>query len=132
MAPAALAPAAVESASSVEAPSTESSSMETAKTGLSPGCVPSSDPAMRETTESAGMHSGLCVRDIRPMKCLMPGKTSAVRIGRMVEVHSTRTKTIAVDDRPAMRNVRVVVVDDSPTAVPIESPIVPSPAEAAK
>jgi hypothetical protein len=50
----------------------------------------------------------------------------------MVEVCSNRMKTIAVDDGSAMRDVRVVVVDDSPAAVPTVSPIVPSPAKAAK
>ena len=41
-------------------------------------------------------------------------------------------KTIAVDDRPAVRDVRVVVVDDSAVVVPIVSPVVPTPAEAGK
>jgi hypothetical protein len=50
----------------------------------------------------------------------------------MVEAHSTPMKTVSVSDRRAMRDVRVVVVDDSPAVVPIESPIVPAPAEAAK
>jgi hypothetical protein len=53
-------------------------------------------------------------------------------IGGTVEVHSTRMKTIAIHDSPAMRDVRVVVVDDSPIVMPIESPMVPTPAEAGK
>jgi hypothetical protein len=45
--------AAVES-SSMEA---ASSSVETTKAGLPPECVAPGDPAMRESTERAGMHS---------------------------------------------------------------------------
>src|SRR5580700_5466786 len=63
------------------------------------------------------------------MKRFMSAETAA---GPMVEVCSNRMKTIAVDDGSAMRDVRVVVVDDSPAVMPIESPVVPTPSEAAK
>src|SRR6202021_1033512 len=43
-----------------------------------------------------------------------------------------RTKVITIDDRPAMRDVRVVVVNHPSAAVPIVAPIGPAPAEAAK
>ena len=60
----------------------------------------------------------------------MAPRTSAMGIGGMIKVPSCRIETTAIDDGPAMRNVRVVVVDDSPAAVPIEPPIVPTPAKA--
>jgi hypothetical protein len=92
-----------------------------AKAGLSSEGVASSYPAVVESSEGAGMHS------------LMTSKATGVNVRAMIEVvHSSRTKIIAVDDRPAMRDERVVVVDDSPAAVPIVSPTVPTPAEAGK
>src|SRR5258707_9459643 len=52
--------------------------------------------------------------------------------GPMVEVHSTGVKTVAVDNRRAVREVRVVVVDDSAVVAPIESPMAPTPTKAAE
>jgi hypothetical protein len=80
---------------------------------------------MVESTEGAGMRS------------LVTSKATGVNVGSMIEVRSTRMKTIvvddsAIDDSRAMRDERVVVVEDSPAAVPIESPTVPTPAEAGK
>jgi hypothetical protein len=75
---------------------------------------------MVEPAEGAGMRS------------LMTSEATAVNVPGMIEVRSTRMKTIAIDDSPAMRDKRVVVVDYSPAAVPIVSPTVPTPAEAGK
>jgi membrane-bound ClpP family serine protease len=75
---------------------------------------------MVEPAEGAGMRS------------LMTSEATAVNVRGMIEVRSTRMKTIAIDDSPAMRNERVVVVDDSSAAVPVEAPTVPTPAEAGK
>src|ERR1700681_3178498 len=50
----------------------------------------------------------------------------------MIDAPSIRMNAIAIDDSSAVRNVCVVVVDDAPVVVPIESPIVPTPAESAK
>ena len=61
------------------------------------------------------------------MKRFMSGETTASPI---VEVRSTRMKIVAIDDGPAMRDVRVVVIDDSPVVVPIVPPVGPTPAEA--
>src|ERR1700722_2027696 len=47
-------------------------------------------------------------------------------------VEARRTKVITIDDRPAMRDVRVVVVNHPSAAVPVVAPIVPATAEAAK
>jgi hypothetical protein len=96
-------------------------SVEAAKAGLSSEGVASSNPAMVESTEGAGMHSSL-----------MTGKATGMNVPGMIEVRSTRMKIIAVDDSPAMRDERVVVIEDSPAAVPIETPTVPTPAEAGK
>jgi hypothetical protein len=115
------------SASSVKAFAVEAS-----KAGLSSEGIGSGIPTMAKPTEGAGMHSAGNMCRITAMKRLMPTKTSAMRIGAMIGVRSTSTKTIAIDDRPAMRDVRVVVVYDSPIVVPIVSPMAPAPAEAAK
>ena len=94
--------------------------VEAAEAGPSSQGVASGNPAMVESTEGPGMHS------------LMTGKAATVNVRGMIEVRSTRTKVIAIDDSPAMRDERVVVVDDSSAAVPIESPTVPTPPEAGK
>ena len=100
-----------------------------AKAALSPEGVASRNTAMVKPTEAARMCACHWVRAGGSMKSFMPAKSSA---GPMVEVRSTRMKTVAVDNGPAVRDVRVVVVDDSPVVVPIVSPMVPAPAEAAK
>ena len=127
MAPAAV-PAAMEASAtpSVEA----SSSMESAKAGLSTEGVASRNPAVAESTEGAGMRLCRCVLGIGPTE---PADTAAMSIGGTIEVRSIRTKTIAIHDSPAVGDVRVVVVDDPPAFVaPIISPVMPTPAEAAK
>jgi hypothetical protein len=47
-----------------------------------------------------------------------------------IEVLPVRANTIAIDDRPAVRHIGVVVVDDPSAAVPVVTPMVPSPAKA--
>jgi hypothetical protein len=99
--------------------------MEAAKAGLSAERIGSRIPAMIEPTEGAGMPAVA-------LKSLMPAKIPPMKAAATIEVRSTRTKTIAIDDSPAMRDVGVVVVDDPAAAVPVESPTVPTPAEASK
>ena len=41
-------------------------------------------------------------------------------------------KMISIDDGRAVRDIRVVVVDDSSSAMPIEVPPMPAPAETSK
>jgi hypothetical protein len=62
----------------------------------------------------------------------MAPKTSAMGIGGMIKVPSRGIKAVAIDDGPAMRNVRIVIEFDSSAVVPIVSPAVPTPAEAGK
>ena len=133
-----VAPTAVASASSMKSPASKSSAavkaaaVETAETGLSSERIASGNPSMVEPTEGAGVRSDGRVRVTASTKSLMSVKLSTVRIG-MIEVRSARIKTIAVDNSSAMGDVRVVVVDDPPAFVaPIISPVIPSPAEAAK
>ena len=76
---------------------------------------------MIEPAEGAGMRGG---RSAGVAEALMPSNAAAVKTAVI--------ETIAVDDCPAMRDIRVVVILYSPAVVPIESPIVPTPAEAAK
>ena len=106
---------------------TKTAPVETAKAGLSSKRIASGNPSVAEPTEGAGVR----LRVVGRTKPLMSVKTSTTKIG-MVEVRSARIKTIAVDNRSAMGDVRVVVVFDSPAVVPIVSPTVPAPAEAAK
>ena len=105
--------------------------MKAAKAGLPADGILSGGPTVIEPAEGSGMCACLCVRGVRPVKSLSC-PTSALSVGAMIEVRSARTKTVAIDDRPAVRDVGVVVVDDSPVVVPIVSPVVPTPAESAK
>lgn len=103
----------------------ESTSMGATKAGLSSEGIGSHIPATIKPAEGAGMHA-------IAMKSLMPAKISPVKAAATIEVRSTRTKTIAINYSPAMRDVRIVVVHDPAAAVPVESPTVPTPAEASK
>lgn len=104
----------------MEAAGAHAASVGAANAGLSSEGVGSRNPAMVEPAEGAGMRSP------------MTSEATAVNARAMIEVPSTRMKIIAIDDRPAMRDKRVVVVDHSPAAVPIVAPTVPAPAEAGK
>ena len=105
-------------------------SMKAAKAGSAPEGVASCNPAVTETAEGAGVRPGHAVRRIGAVNRVMPAKGPARRTGAPIE-RPSRTETIAIDDGPAVRDVRIVVVDDSAAAAPIKSPIVPTPAEAA-
>src|SRR5580700_6319187 len=76
---------------------------------------------MTESAERAGTRARHCVRVVGTAKAR-----------RTIEVGASRLKVVAIDDRPAMGDVRIVVVDHPSSAVPIEAPIVPAPTEAAK
>src|SRR5437879_2842114 len=125
------APTAVET-SAAPTMAAASAAEQAAKPGLSSGRVGSRTTSMAEPAEGAGMRSCRWVRGVGSVKSLVPRTTSAIKIAAMIEVCSTRMKTVAIDDGPAMRDVGVVVVDDSPVVMPIISPVVPTPAEAAK
>jgi hypothetical protein len=107
-------------------------SVETAKAGVSLEGVGPSNPAMVESTEGAGMHSRGDMRAVESMGNSSSAEAPAMRIGGAVEVSSTRTKIVTVDDRSAMRDESVVVVNYSPAALPIVSPTMPTPVEADK
>jgi hypothetical protein len=133
VAPATVAASTVEAAApSVETSTAEAAPMEAAEAGLSSEGIGSCNTSMIEPAEGAGMHSSRHVWCVAAVKALVPGKTAAMEVGCMVEVRSARTKIIAIDDRPAVRNVGVVVEFDSPVVVPIVSPVVPTPPEPTK
>jgi len=97
-----------------EAPAAEPAkapAVKTAKAGLAPKGTGSRKLPMIEAAESAGTRSFQCARG-----------------GGTTEVLPVRSKTTTIDDAPAMRDVRVVVVD-APAAAPIVSPTIPSPAK---
>ena len=85
---------------------------------------------MVESAERAGMCCR-CVRDGAATKPFMPVKASAAKIAGVIEIPPT-AKIIAIDDCPAVRDECVVVENDSPAAMPIVSPMVKTPAEAAE
>src|SRR5437667_9805111 len=66
------------------------------------------------------------------MKAFMPVRSSAAKTGALINIRSTRMKIIAIDDRPAIRDESVVVENGSPAVMPIESPMVKTPAETAE
>src|SRR5438270_5344172 len=118
-------------AASVEAaPGSMDAAMESASNAaLAPEGVTVRDIAMTKAAEGAGMDTRNCLRRGGSMKCVVPTKTAA---RPRVESRSTRMNAVAVHDGAAVRYVGVVVVDDPPAVVPIESPVVPTPAEAAE
>src|SRR5580692_4942434 len=85
--------------------------VKTAKAGLAPKGTGSRKLPMIEAAESAGTRS-----------------FQGARGGGATEVLPVRAKTTTIDDTPAMRDVRPVVVD-APAAAPIVSPTIPSPAK---
>src|SRR5580704_4440716 len=93
----------------------KAAAMETAKAGSPPERTGSRKSAMIEPTKSAGTHPRRCARS-----------------AGSIEVLAVGAKIIAIDDRSAVRDVGIVVVDDSPGAVPVVTPMVPSPAKAAE
>ena len=62
----------------------------------------------------------------------MSVKTSAATTGATIEARPAGMEIIAIDDSPATRDIRVVVVNDPAAVMPIESPMVPAPAEPAE
>src|SRR5579864_9534194 len=104
----------------------KAASVKTTKAGLSSDRVASGEPTMREPSEGARVHAGWATRTAGTIKPLAPGEIPA-RIDAPIKTGTPRVKTVAVDDRAAMRDVGVVVVDHPSVMVPIEIPMVPSP-----
>src|SRR5258707_8775502 len=86
---------------------------------------------MAKTTKRTGTLSSLCAR-AGATGTLIPAKAAAASIGRAVEVSARRIEAIAIHDRPAVRDVTVVVVVNSAAVAPVVPPVVPTPAEASK
>src|SRR5579863_3169860 len=98
----------------------ETASVETAEAGLAAEGIVSRETAVIESAERAGMGAGHCVRETGTAKA-----RGAVKAGPI------RMKVVAIDNRRAMGDIRIVVVLHPAAAVPIESPMVPTPTEAA-
>src|ERR1700679_1569662 len=99
----------------------EASAVEATKTSLSAGGIASRHPAVIEPAEGAGMRTR---HRAGIVKTATPFNAAATK--------STAIEAIAINDCPAMREVCVVVVHYSSAMAPIESPIVPAPAETTK
>src|SRR5712692_10606839 len=81
--------------------------------------------AVIKPTERPGACSWLKVRSRRPVE----PRTSAARfasVERVAMVEVAAIEVVAIDDRSAVRDVGVVVVDHCP-AVPVVSPVMPAP-----
>ena len=93
-----------------------------AEAGLSAKRVAPRDTTVVESAECTGVHPASHVATVKA--AFVSTKAAA-----MVEVG---VKVVAINDRPAMREVRVVVVDDSAAVMPVVPPVVPAPPKAAK
>src|ERR1700683_3230204 len=92
----------------------------------SPGSPGRSSPSAAAAARCPrGWRSAACPTVTPPRRPTPPTRTSGVPRTRP-RISSKKTATI--DDAPAMRDVRVVVVD-APAAAPIVSPTIPSPAK---
>ena len=76
---------------------------------------------MTESAEGAGMRAGHGAR-----------VAGTAKARGSVKVATSRPKIIAIDDGPAVGDVRIVVVNRPAAAMPIETPMAPAPTEAAK
>lgn len=56
----------------------------------------------------------------------------SAKVRGTVKVGASRAKVIAIDNRSAVGDVRIVVVDRPAATVPIEAPMAPAPTEAPK
>src|SRR5579863_7117793 len=99
-----------------------SASVKAAKTAHSPGGVRSRDAPMVEPTEGAGSASAESGAPHR----------SAMEAGAAAEARSPAAEAVPIDDGRAVRDIRVVVVNDSPAVMPIVPPMAPAPAEPAE
>ena len=98
-----------------------------AKTRLSSRGVGPGDATVVKTAEGTGVRPGLAVWRREPMFCT--GESS--RGWAAMKIAAAVSKIVAIDERSAMRDVGVVVVND-PVVVPVESPAMPSPTKAAE
>ena len=98
-----------------------------AKTRLSSGGVGPGDATVVITTERTGVRPGLDVWRRRPMLCARESSRSLAAMN----IAGAVTEIVAIDERSAMGDVGVVVIDDR-AIMPVESPAMPSPAKAAE
>jgi len=116
--------ASVKAASAMEPSATMKPS---AKTRVSTGGVGPGDATVVKTAERTGVRAGLAVWRSEPM--LRTGDSS--RSWATMKVAGAVTEIVAIDERSAMGDVRVVVIDDR-AVMPVESPAMPSPAKTAE
>ena len=90
--------------------------------GIGPG-----DATVIKTAERTRVRPGLAVWRREPM--LRAGESS--RSCASMKIPGVMTEIVAIDERSAMGDVGVVVIDDS-AVMPVESPAMPSPAKAAE
>lgn len=98
-----------------------------AKTRLSSGGVEPGDATVVITTERTGVRPGLDVWRRGPMLCARESS----RNWAAMNIAGAVTEIVTIDERSAMGDVGVVVIDDR-AVMPVESPAMPSPAKAAE
>ena len=123
--------AAVATSAAVEAGTTtmeSAATMEsTSKARLPAGGKASDISAVIESTERAGVCSGLRVRRWSPVESWISAYRSAsVKCIAVVKVAAVGIEVVAIDDRAAVGDVGVVVVNRGAT-VPIIVPVMPAP-----
>ena len=110
--------ATVETAPAMET-SSEAPAVEAPKAGLSPESAGSRKPAMIEPAERAGTHAARA-------------EVAAAKMSNGQSPLRRRMKVTAIDDRPLCEIYALWLIEDPSAAVPIVSPVVPTPAEAGK
>ena len=127
MASTAVAPAAV-----------EASAMETTTmrpTAVKPTAV---RPTAVEKDMGARVPRRSCIQPVSRMGRRMPGEASAIGVGKVAAVHSSRMKmtsgrttAISIYDGSTVGDERLVVIFN-PAVMPVASPVVPTPTVASK
>jgi hypothetical protein len=97
------------------------------KTRLSAEGIRPNGAAMIKTAERTGVRAGLAVWGRKPML-----RTCKSSCGCAVtNVPGVAREIVSIDERPTVGNVGIVVIDDR-VVMPVESPVMPSPAKTAE
>jgi hypothetical protein len=104
-------------------------------TAMEPAAV---RPTAVEEDMSARVPRRSCIQPVSRMRRRMPGEASAVSVGRVAAVHSSRMKmisgrttAISIGDGSTVGDERLVVVFNC-AMMPVASPVVPTPTVAGK
>ena len=95
-------------------------------------------PAAVEKDMGARVPRRSCIQPVSRMGRRMPGEASAIGVGKVAAVHSSRMKmisgrttAISIYDGSTVGDERLVVIFN-PAVMPVASPVVPTPTVASK